>query len=49
MQVIGVLVDVGEAADTLAGEMRDGGAQILVLWLGSLVKCEAYGIYTVHL
>ena len=49
MQVVGVLVDVSEAADALAGEMRDSGAQVLVLWLGSFVKCGADGIYTIHL
>jgi hypothetical protein len=49
MQVVGVLVDVSEATDPLASEMRDSCAQVLVLWPGSFIKCGADGIHTIHL
>jgi hypothetical protein len=49
MQVVGILVDVGESAYAFAGEVRDSGTQVPILWLGSFVKCGADGIYTVHL
>ena len=49
VQVVGVLMDVGKAANPLTGEMRYGGAQLLVLWLGCFIERDADGIDAVHL
>jgi hypothetical protein len=49
VQVIGTLMDMGKAVDSLTGEMGDGGAKLLILWLGRLIECGADGVDTIHL
>ena len=49
VQVFGAMMDVSIAVDSLTGEMRDGGAQVLVLRPGCFIKSGADGIDAVHL
>ena len=49
VQVVRVLMNVGEAVDALAGEVRNGRAQLLVLRLGRLIIGGADGVEAVHL
>jgi hypothetical protein len=49
VQVVGVLVDVSEAADSLSRKMGDGRAQLLVLGLGRFVLGRPDGVEAVHL
>jgi len=41
-------MDVGKAVDPLTGEMRDGGARVLVLWLGCFIERCADDTDAVH-
>ena len=49
VQVIGVLVNVGEAADPLSGKMGDGRAQLFVLGPQCFVEGSPDGVEAVHL
>ncbi len=49
VQVVLVLMDVGEAVDPLARQMGNGRAQILILRLGRLVIGRADGVEAIHL
>ena len=49
VQVFGILVNVRKAADSFAGEMRNGGAQVLVPWFDCFIKSGTDGVETVHL
>ena len=49
VQVVDVLVDVGETVDPLAGEMGDGRAQLLILRLERFVEGGADGVDAIHL
>jgi hypothetical protein len=49
VQVVGVLVNVGEAANPLSCEMGDGRAQLFVLGLGCFVEGSPDGLEAVHL
>ena len=49
VQVLGVLVDVGEAVDLVAGEMGRRGQEVLVLRLLRLVEGRPDNVDAVHL